>query len=84
LSPSSYPTEIETLTALDDDELVDTHGIVVDWRASEDEVVADFGRHLASGDSLLARLDGSQLYVTYNGTEHRTATAIEATAAAVR
>jgi hypothetical protein len=60
----SYPAEIEALTALDDDELVDTHGIVVDWRACEDEIVADFGRHLASGDSLVARLDGSELFIT--------------------
>jgi hypothetical protein len=69
-STSLYPANIDALAALDDDALVDGHGIVVDWRACEDEVVADFGRHLASGDSLTARLAGSELYAAYNGAEH--------------
>jgi hypothetical protein len=68
--PSSYPDDVEGLASLDEDTLIDEHGIAVDWKACDDEVVADFGGHLAPGDSLTARLDESDLYATYNGAEH--------------
>ncbi len=72
LTPGSLcPNDIDALAALDTDTLADEHGVIVDWRACEDEVVADFGRRLVSGDTLTARLDGNELYVTFNDAEYR-------------
>jgi hypothetical protein len=67
----SYPAEVEALTTLDEDELADGYGIVVDWRACEDDVVHAFGQHLARGDSLVGNLDDLELFVTYNGAEYQ-------------
>ena len=69
-----YP-DVRELSALTQDELIERDLlVVVDWRAEEEEVVADFAAHLADGDSLDAEAkdgDAYELWVRYNGEASR-------------
>ena len=54
-----------------DDEALDDACVAIDWREEEEAIVEYFAEKLADNDKLEAVWKGDELWVVYNGKEHK-------------